>query len=447
MPKVLPSIHFSSCRSFLARVGDLDGINILVSGLDAALTGQSRIEGWAYVKELRKTQQGSVIIVAKVVFDRTFCSISSSNSSSANGASSLPTSDGRWFWTLPYEYRALKIDSKELVAAAQIDISLGRHRDNAILDKSLLMLIGGNNATRAGAKSLTLYACLHDDVFFYYLLDYIEGGDLQSLCAHSIQSASMESSSSLLPATETKRPFPLRVSETRLRKIFRNVFSTLSFLHEEGFAHRDVSPENILIDADGSGVLIDFGAAVQITRRRKPVDVDRYFSEAVNSASTMFGADKEEEEEEEKEDNDDTIMEGTLDGWLPQSPPSGSPFCKLSYADPQYVWRMPWYGVAGDLYSCGITMFSAIEGSPLYAAPSALDSRFALLLPRKSSDVSSRGERVSSSEPRFREWMTKRYGGSVSEEYIELVASLVRIPPEERPLSASAVLKHRWFSE
>jgi serine/threonine protein kinase len=451
MPKVLPSIHFSSCRSFLARVGDLDGINILVSGLDAALSGQSRIEGWAYVKELRKTQQGSVIIVAKVVFDRSSCSISSSsNVSSTSGASSLPNTeaDGRWFWTLPYEYRALKIDSKELVAAAQIDISLGRHRDNAILDKSLLMLIGGNdNATKAGAKSLTLHACLHDDVFLYYLLDYIEGGDLQSLCAHSVQSAALESSSLLLPPTETKRPFPLRVSETRLRKIFRNVFSTLSFLHEEGFAHRDVSPENILVNADGSGVLIDFGAAVQITRRRKPVDVDCYFSEAVNSASTMCGAEKEKEEEGEEEDNDDTIMEGTLDGWLPQSPPSGSPFCKLSYADPQYVWRMPWYGVAGDLYSCGITMFSAIEGSPLYAAPSALDSRFALLLPRKSSDVGARGEGVSSSEPRLREWMTRRYGGSVSEEYIELVASLVRIPPEERPLSASAVLKHRWFKE
>ena len=91
-------------------------------------------------------------------------------------------------------------------------------------------------------------------------------------------------------------------------------------------------------------------------------------------------------------------------------------------------------------------MFAAIEGAPLYAAPSALDSRFSLLLPRVSRDVRIRDDSSSSTEPQFREWMSSRYGGSVSEAYIELVASLVRIPPEERPLSAAAVLKHRWFS-
>jgi serine/threonine protein kinase len=440
---MLPSIQFSLCRTFVARVGDLEGINILVSckeGLDV-LSGLNRIEGWAYVKELRRTQQGSVLIVAKVIFDRLK---NATNNVSSSGASSQPTeTNGRWFWALPYEYRALKIDSKELVSAAQIEISLGRHRDNAILDKSILMLISGNDATNVGAKSLKLHACFHDDVFLYFLLDYIEGGDLQNLCAQSSQSSLLSDTSSLMFKTSTPyvitRSKQICVSEAKLRKIFRDVFLTLSFLHEQGYAHRDVSPENILVDADGSGILIDYGAAVQITRKKKSIDVDRFFSDAVNA--TMCGDPKYEKEEEEEES-----MEGTLDGWLPQSPPSGSPFCKLSYADPQYVWRSPWFGVAGDLYSCGLTMFAAIEGAPLYAAPSALDSRFSLLLPRVSRDVRIRDDSSSSTEPQFREWMSSRYGGSVSEAYIELVASLVRIPPEERPLSAAAVLKHRWFS-
>jgi serine/threonine protein kinase len=218
-----------------------------------------------------------------------------------------------------------------------------------------------------------------------------------------------------------------------LKKIFRDIFSTLSFLHEQGFAHRDVSPENILIDTDGSGILIDFGAAVQMTKKDKSITVDRFFSDAVNS--TMSESDEEE-----------YIDGNTLDGWLPQSPPSGSPFCKLSYADPQYVWRQKWYGVAGDLFSAGITMFAAIEGAPLYAAPSALDPRFSLLLPRKPSEREiESGSRVL--EPRFREWMMNRHGAIISESFIDLVASLIRIAPEERPLSAASVLCHRWFLE
>jgi hypothetical protein len=445
LPSSLPPVNFSSCRTFLARVGDLDGINILVSNKEGfdTLAETSRVEGWAFVRELRRTQQGAVIIVAKVIFDRSMSENfgSSSTSTASSGSSAVPSEykklNGKWFWVLPYEYRALKIDSKELVSAAQIDISLGRHRDNALLDKSLLMLIGGYSSlcssttttiiSKKAPRSLTLYSCMHDDVFFYYLLDYIEGGDLQSLCAKRIHAVNACSGDSSLRSIVQTLP----VSESKLKKIFRDIFSTLSFLHEQGFAHRDVSPENILIDTDGSGILIDFGAAVQMTKKDKSITVDRFFSDAVNS--TMSESDEEE-----------YIDGNTLDGWLPLSPPSGSPFCKLSYADPQYVWRQKWYGVAGDLFSAGITMFAAIEGAPLYAAPSALDTRFSLLLPRKPSEREiESGSRVL--EPRFREWMMNRHGAIISESFIDLVASLIRIAPEERPLSAASVLCHRWF--
>jgi hypothetical protein len=91
-------------------------------------------------------------------------------------------------------------------------------------------------------------------------------------------------------------------------------------------------------------------------------------------------------------------------------------------------------------------MFAAVEGAPLYAAPSALDPRFSLLLPRKPSEREiESGSRVL--EPRFREWMMNRHGALISESFIDLVASLIRIAPEERPLSAASVLCHRWFLE
>ena len=47
--------------------------------------------------------------------------------------------------------------------------------------------------------------------------------------------------------------------------LLRPVFSSLMRVHEAGLLHRDISPDNIMRRADGSPVLIDFGAARQIS--------------------------------------------------------------------------------------------------------------------------------------------------------------------------------------
>ena len=45
-------------------------------------------------------------------------------------------------------------------------------------------------------------------------------------------------------------------------RIIGEVADALHFAHEQGFIHRDVKPENILLTADGKPVLADFGIAV-----------------------------------------------------------------------------------------------------------------------------------------------------------------------------------------
>jgi serine/threonine protein kinase len=52
--------------------------------------------------------------------------------------------------------------------------------------------------------------------------------------------------------------------------LLKKMLSAVEFIHESGILHRDISPDNILIDQTGNPILIDFGAAseqvVQATR-------------------------------------------------------------------------------------------------------------------------------------------------------------------------------------
>ena len=44
-------------------------------------------------------------------------------------------------------------------------------------------------------------------------------------------------------------------------QVTEKMLSAVSFIHQSGMLHRDISPDNILIDENGEPILIDFGAA------------------------------------------------------------------------------------------------------------------------------------------------------------------------------------------
>ena len=57
-------------------------------------------------------------------------------------------------------------------------------------------------------------------------------------------------------------------NQTELDLIVAPLLEALELLHEAGFYHRDISPDNIILRLDGSPVLLDFGAAREDTGRR-----------------------------------------------------------------------------------------------------------------------------------------------------------------------------------
>jgi serine/threonine protein kinase len=63
----------------------------------------------------------------------------------------------------------------------------------------------------------------------------------------------------LHPTTLEHLPY-LQGEEVVLRRLWNQVSSGLSFLHEHGFAHMDVKPSNILITTSGDFILADLGS-------------------------------------------------------------------------------------------------------------------------------------------------------------------------------------------
>lgn len=63
------------------------------------------------------------------------------------------------------------------------------------------------------------------------------------------------------------------IGEQEILQMMRPVFDALHSIHQEKLIHRDISPDNLIMDSNGQLTLIDFGAARDVTEMGKSLTV------------------------------------------------------------------------------------------------------------------------------------------------------------------------------
>ena len=91
-----------------------------------------------------------------------------------------------------------------------------------------------------------VHQVFEDNQTAYMALDFVKGQDLLDIIDYE----------------------PDRLSPKDIRKMLMKLLGAVAYIHDRGVLHRDISPDNILVDEDNNPVMIDFGAAREEANRR-----------------------------------------------------------------------------------------------------------------------------------------------------------------------------------
>lgn len=102
-----------------------------------------------------------------------------------------------------------------------------------------------NQAKLSHRNVAAIHQVFSDNNTAYMVIDYIDGADMMEIIEDGL-------------------PIAPEVVQHWLRK----ALIAIDYVHERGILHRDISPDNILIDKENEPVLIDFGSARDLAVRK-----------------------------------------------------------------------------------------------------------------------------------------------------------------------------------
>lgn len=146
-----------------------------------------------------------------------------------------------------------KVDTKNLYAMKKMrksQVILQNHMAHVMAERDIL-------AEADNEWIVKLYYSFQDEHYLFFILEYCPGGDMMNLLIN-------------------KRVFP----ENWARFYIAEISLALQFVHDMRFIHRDIKPDNILIDAKGHIKLADFGLC---TGFRWTHDLKYYRDETLNN--------------------------------------------------------------------------------------------------------------------------------------------------------------------
>lgn len=174
-------------------------------------------------------------------------------------------------------------------------------------------------------------------------------------------------------------------SEKVARYYFKQMINALDHCHSQGYAHRDMKPENLLLDDHFNLVLADFGFATLLSGK-----------DGSGKLRSILGTE--------------------------------------SYMAPEIHSKAPYVGTAVDLFAAGIILFIFITGHPPFNQAKATDAYYNLICMNNHAKFWAAHSR-------------RKPGGKdfFSKEFISLINCMLAFDPTQRP-SLSEIKAHPWYN-
>ncbi|KAF9349541.1 Serine/threonine-protein kinase MRCK gamma [Mortierella sp. AD094] len=113
----------------------------------------------------------------------------------------------------------------------------------------------------------TLHAAFQDEVNLYLVMEYAPGGDLYSILdkkQDELNKAQGSGGSAEADQDTDDDDEDTTLTEDEIRFYIAEIVLAVSELHQNNYIHRDLKPQNILLDATGHIMLADFGACARL---------------------------------------------------------------------------------------------------------------------------------------------------------------------------------------